>query len=178
MPISKWKKLGEKELYKNPWWVYRQDTFMLPNGEVGEYFYVHTSGSSMIIPVLDDGRIVMVKQYRYLCDEESIEFPSGGVKAGSDYSRTANEELAQEAGLRASDLQLVGKFNPYNGVTNEICRVYVARGLKKTDAKPDPTEEFEQLHLSPSEIDTKIQSGEVWDGMTIAAWMLARPSIL
>jgi ADP-ribose pyrophosphatase len=176
MSLSKWKKLSEKELYKNPWWVYRQDTFRLPNGEVGEYFYVHTNGSSMVVPVLDDGRIVMVKQYRYLCDEESLEFPSGGVKGGSDYPRTAAEELAQEAGYSAAEWQLAGRFNPYNGITNEICRVYIARGLKKAEQQPDPTEEFEQFHLTAVEIEAKINSGEIWDGMTIAAWMLARPS--
>ena len=178
MAISKWKKLGEKELYKNPWWVYRQDTFELPSGEVGEYYYVHTNGSSMIVPVFDDGRILMVKQYRYLCDEESLEFPAGGVKAGSDYIRTAASELAEEAGLKAGDFQLVGKFNPYNGVTNEICRVYVARSLARTKSEPDATEQFEETLLTPAEIDVRIRSGEIWDGMTITAWTLARPALL
>jgi len=178
MSLSKWKKLTEKELYKNPWWVYRHDTFLLPNGEVGEYFYVHTNGSSMVIPVLDDGRIVMVRQYRYLCDEESLEFPCGGVKAGSDYLRTATEELAQEARFVSSDLRLVGKFNPYNGITNEICRVYVARELKASNARPDATEEFELVLLTPVELDERISSGEIWDGMTIAGWVIARPTIV
>jgi ADP-ribose pyrophosphatase len=175
MALAKWKTLSQKELYKNPWWIYRRDTFMLPNGEVGEYFYVHTNGSSLVIPVLDDRRIVMVTQYRYLCDQESLEFPCGGVKAGGDYLSTAVRELAEEAGFQAGDLQQVGTFNPYNGVTNEMCRVYVARKLRKTEAQQDVTEEFEQLVVLPSEIDGKIRSGEIWDGMTIAAWAVAKP---
>ena len=120
----------------------------------------------------------MVKQYRYLCDEVSLEFPSGGVKAGSDYIRTAASELAEEAGLKAGDFQLAGKFNPYNGVTNEICRVYVARSLARTKSEPDATEQFEETLLTPEEIDAKIRSGEIWDGMTIAAWALVRPTLL
>lgn len=177
MPLSKWRKLSQKELFKNPWWVYRQDTFMLPNGEVSDYFYVHTNGSTIIIPVLDDGRIVMVKQYRYLCDEESLELPCGGVKAGSDYASTAAMELEEEAGYRAAELTQVGEFNPYNGITNEMCRVYVARGLKHVGAKPEVTEEFEHCELLPAEVDERIRSGEIWDGMTIAAWFIARPKV-
>lgn len=178
MKLAKWRTLSQKELYKNPWWVYRQDTFQLPNGEVGDYFYVHTNGSSLIIPILDDGKIVMVTQYRYLCDEESLEFPCGGVKAGGDYLSTAVRELAEEAGFESADLQQVGKFNPYNGITNETCRVYVARKLRKAAAKPDLTEEFEQSYLLPTQIDEKIRTGEIWDGMTIAAWAIARPVVV
>ena len=100
MPLSKWRKLSQKELFKNPWWVYRQDTFMLP------------------------------------------------------------------------------KFNPFNGITNEMCRVYVARGLTHIGAKPEATEEFEHLFLKPAEIDERVGSGEIWDGMTIAAWFIGRPKIV
>jgi ADP-ribose pyrophosphatase len=178
MALSKWKKLSQRELAKNPWWVYRQDTFMLPNGEVGDYFYVHTNGSSLVIPVLDDGMIVMVKQYRYLCDEESLEFPCGGVKAAGDFLSTAIHELAEEAGFASSDLQHVGQFNPFNGVTNEWCRVYIAKQLRNAEAQPDATEEFELQQLAPSEIDERIRSGEIWDGMSIAAWAIARTSLI
>jgi ADP-ribose pyrophosphatase len=178
MSLSRWKTLKRKELFKNPWWIYRQDTFQMPNGEVDDYFYVHTNGSSMIVPVLGDGKIVMVKQYRYLCDEESLELPSGGVKAGSDYITTAANELEEEAGYRAADLRQVGQFNPFNGVTNEFCRVYIARGLQRIATKPDRTEEFEHHEFTPDEIDERIRSGEIWDGMTIAAWSIARPHLL
>ena len=178
MSLSKWRKLSQKELFKNPWWVYRQDTFMLPNGDVSDYFYVHTNGSSIIVPVKDDGTIIMVRQYRYLCDKESLEFPCGGVKAGSDYASTAAAELEEEAGCRAAELITGGQFNPFNGVTNEICRIYVARGLTHVGTKPEPTEEFEQLFLTPTEIDERIRTGEIWDGMTIAAWFIARLRVM
>ncbi|HTY39449.1 MAG TPA: NUDIX hydrolase [Bacteroidota bacterium] len=177
MVLSRWRTLSQKELFKNPWWVYRHDTFMLPNGEVSEYFYVHTNGSSMVIPVLDDGRIAMVRQYRYLCDELSLEFPCGGVKAGSDFPGTARAELEEEAGYTAGNLDLAGQFNPFNGITNEICRVYVATNLTEVGPKPEQTEEFEYVALTPAEIDEQIRSGVIWDGMSIAAWSIARSTI-
>jgi ADP-ribose pyrophosphatase len=178
MPLSKWRKLTQKELFKNPWWIYRQDTFSLPNGEVGDYFYVHTNGSSIVVPVLGDGRVVMVKQYRYLRDEMSLEFPCGGVKAGSNYLSAAAQELEEESGYTAGVLEQVGEFNPFNGVTNEMCRVYVGRDLKHVGTKPDPTEEFEHFELTPAEIDRRMLSGEIWDGMSIAAWFMARSKII
>lgn len=178
MPLPKWKTLEQKTISQNPWWEYRLDTFELPRGEHGEYHYVHTAGASMVIPLLDDGRLVMVKQYRYLCDRESLEFPCGGVKSGSDYLLTAKHELAEETGFEAKELQLIGKFNPYNGVTDEICRVYLAEHLTPVQSERDTTEEFEQVLLTPSELDQRIEAGDIWDGMTLAAWSFSRKKVL
>lgn len=178
MPISRWKKLSEKIASANPWWEYRIDTFRLPTGTEGEYHYVYTRGASMVIPLLSDGRIVLVNQYRYLCDRESLEFPCGGVKENSDYLKTAAQELAEEAGFTANDWKLLGAFNPYNGVTNEICNVYLARHLHPIESKPDATEEFERVILTPQEIDERIEAGVIWDGMTLAGWTLGRKKIL
>jgi len=176
--LKRWKKLGSKILKKNPWWTYKRDAFQIPGGVSGEYHYVHTNGSSMVIPVTEDGRIVLVNQYRYLNQRESLEFPSGSVKDGHSYEDTARAELAEEAGFKAGRLEPAGAFNPYNGVTDEICRVFIARELEKTAAAPDATEEFERHLLTPGEIDARIRDNTLWDGMTLAAWMLARPSVI
>jgi len=174
LPIQKWKKLAGAEVLKNPWWSYGKDQFELPNGKTGEYHYVHTRGSSLVVPVLHDGRVVLVNQYRYLCDRESMEFPCGGVKEGWSYDKTAVRELEEEAGFVARDWRLVGEFNPFNGVTDEFCRVYLARNLVQGQAQPDETEEFEKQSLTPDEVDARIISGVIWDGMTIAAWAIAK----
>ena len=63
-------------------------------------------------------------------------------------------------------------------MTNEICRVFLARGLRQVPQHPDATEEFEQLLLTPTELEEHIRSGSVWDGMTLAAWSLARSRFL
>jgi ADP-ribose pyrophosphatase len=128
----------------------------------------------MIIPRLDDGMFLMVNQYRYLASRESIEFPCGSVKRGSDHESTARVELEEETGYAASSLALLGEFNPYNGVTDEMCRVYLAKDLRFIGARPDETEEFELLKRSASEIDDEIRSGTLWDGMSIVAWGIAR----
>ena len=104
MALSRWKKLSEDILFKNPWWTYKRDAFELASGERGEYHYVFTGGASLVLPFGDDGRLVMVRQYRYLCDRESLEFPCGGVKSGSSHEQTAAHELAEETGLAAERL--------------------------------------------------------------------------
>lgn len=177
MALGVWKRLRTSVASKNPWWTYMLDHFELPSGTRGEYHYVHTNGSSMVIPVLPDGQLLLVNQYRYLASKESLEFPCGSVKDDSTYDRTAWEELAEETGYSAGALLLAGEFNPYNGVTDEMCRVYIARDLSFVGEMPEETEEFELLKLTPEELEVRIRSGELWDGMTIAAWGIARQRI-
>lgn len=177
MTLKSWKKRTEATLFRNPWWTYKRDEFELPSGKPGEYHYVHTNGSSMVVPVQEDGRLILVNQYRYLAGKESIEFPCGSVKDGSTRDETARLELLEETGFSAKRIFPVGEFNPYNGVTDEMCGVYVARGLEYLGGTPDETEEFEIVRLAPEEIDERIRRGAIWDGMTIAAWSIAKGSL-
>jgi len=178
MSFQRWKTLTSKILHKNPWWTYKLDAFETPKGYKGEYHYVHTEGASMVIPVLEEGKVVLLTQYRYLRDMPSLEFPCGGVKEGHTYEETADLELAEEVGFKAKHKELIGEFNPYNGVTDEVCRVYLAKGLERIESKPDETEEFEEMHLTPGEVDLKIERGEIWDGMTLAAWAIVRSRLV
>ncbi len=174
MTLIPWKTLTRTVQFKNPWWSYGRDTVVLPSGKEGEYHYVHSLGSACVIPIADDGTILLVNQFRYLGQRESLEFPCGAVKEGATHDQTAWLELAEETGYSAVSLVCIGEFNPYNGVTDEICRVYVARDLRNVGASPDDTEEFEIVRLRPDEITRRIRDGEMWDGMSIAAWCLAR----
>ena len=76
----------------------------------------------MIVPIDHDGKIILVKQFRYLWQRESIEFPSAWSKRGRRLVITAKEEFAEEANLAARDLELIGEYNPFNGATDEVAR--------------------------------------------------------
>lgn len=175
--LKRWKQLSSKIVFRNPWWTYKQDEFQIPDGIKGEYNYVHTNGASLIVPVTNEGKIILVNQYRYLCDKESIELPCGGVKEGKSYEEMAHIELEEETGFRSNELKYAAEFNPFNGVTNEICKVFVAKDLVQSKAVPDSTEEFEILSKTSSEVDELINNNVIWDGMTIAAWALVRSKI-
>lgn len=177
MALRRWKLARRVFEIRNPWWTYRKEEMVRDDGATGEYHLVHSRGSSMIVPIDDGGRIVMVNQFRYPNDRESLEFPCGSVKAGEDHRSTAALELAEETGSAASELSVAGEFNPCNGVTDEICRVFVARGLSPGRAPKDPTEEFELRAVTPDELESLIAAGVVWDGMTLAAWSVARGAV-
>lgn len=177
MALKPWVKIRQTLEMKNPWWTYRKDETRLPSGKTGEYHYVHVKGSSMIIPLMDNGKMILVNQYRYLADRESLEFPCGSVKETSTYDETAEHELAEETGFKAKEMKCLAEFNPYNGVTDEICKVYLARNLSPAKAHKDDTEEFEYEYLTPLEFDKKISAGKIWDGMTLAAWALVKGKI-
>ncbi len=114
----------------------------------------------------------MTRQFRYLNQRESLEFPGGGVDPSLGYEKSAIRELRQESGFDCDSLEIIGEFNPFNGVTSEICRVYLASGLTGVEVTADESEEFEIMELSNQEIFDKINKGELWDGMTLAAWAL------
>ena len=176
--LAHWKKLTSKIVDQNPWWKHQLDSFQIPNGVKGEYHYVHTEGSSLIIPVMDDDKIILVNQYRYLRDRESIEFPCGGVQPGHTYDETARLELEEETGFVAQLWKTAGEFNPFNGATDEMCKVFIARGLSYGKAKPEATEEFEVLKVAPAELEAMIADEKIWDGMTLAAWLLVRKQFI
>ncbi|MCL5268173.1 MAG: NUDIX hydrolase [Bacteroidetes bacterium] len=177
MPLKRLQTLSTGSIYKNPYWEYRLDNYTLPNGAPGEYHYVHTLGAAMVVALDRTGSLVLVKQIRYLLMKESIEFPGGGVK-GEDFLLSAKNELAEEAGFSAANWTLVGEFDPYNGVTDEICRVYFATGLEEVVKEKDPSEEFEVLKLTADEFQSLIDEGGIWDGMTLAAWGLVKKTVL
>jgi ADP-ribose pyrophosphatase len=172
MALARWKRLARRTVHRNPWWRYMRDDVLLPSDRRGEYHFVHTPGSVMVLPVREDGRLILVRQYRYLNDRDSIEFPAGGVKEGQDREEAARAELCEEAGYEAEQLEALGTFNPFNGVTDELCTVYRASGLRACAGQPDETEEFEQMVCTQREVRSLIADGRIWDGMTLAAWAL------
>ena len=161
-------------IHQNPWWQYRRDEYEHPDGSPGEFFYIRTKGSVLVIPVLDDGRIVLLNQFRYLNQQESLEFVGGGVKEGMTLEDAARAELLEEAGYDAGMLVRLGDFNPMNGATDELCTVFRAAGLKEVGAKPEISEEFDPRAVTIDELIGLVASGEVWDGMTLAAFAIYR----
>lgn len=164
--------LESKHLHENPYWAYDLDRYIMPNGKEANYYYVNSRGSVMIIPKIDEDTFLLTKQYRYLNQKVSIEFPGGGCKVGKDPQVNAMEELAEEVGYKAKSMRLLSQHNPCNGMTNELCSVYLAEGLSPYSLDKDESEEIEIVKLSYKEINQAVRDGAIWDGMTLAAWAL------
>jgi ADP-ribose pyrophosphatase len=174
--LKRLRRISTEILHKNPWWEYRRDEYLHPDDSPGEFFYAHTLGAVFVIPELEDGKMLMLKQFRYLSQRESLEFIGGGVKSGQSHEEAARAELLEEAGFLANELIPLGWFNPMNGATDEECYVFLARELTAADAHPEVSEAFEPVMVTRNELDNLIANGEIWDGMTLAAYALYRMS--
>jgi ADP-ribose pyrophosphatase len=164
--------ISSKELHTNPYWDLFFDEYRLSDNSIGNYYYVNSRGSTMVIPVFDSSTFLLVNQFRYLNQLDSIEFPGGGIEVGLTPEENAIKELEEETGYTSSSLKYIGKFNPYKGVTNEICYVFLASNLSKVSAKPEKTEQISLLSLNEVEIINLIKSNKIWDGMSITSWHL------
>ena len=170
MSIEKWSRLSKETVFRCPYYVLSHDRYRLPNGEVTSYHYVDIPGSTMVVPETEDGRLLLVRQYRYLMGRESLEFPAGGMPLGSEPQQNARKELLEETGFRAERWRSLGKFAPYNGVSNEFCHVFHATDLVAHRPDPDHTEEIELVWMHPGQVRAEIRDGRFWDGMSIAAF--------
>jgi len=94
--MKPYKRISKSVVHKNPWWQYCRDQIELPSGKPGEYYYALTEGSSMVVPVAVDGKLLLVRQYRYTGNRDSIEFPCGGLKKGMTYDENAKNELLKK----------------------------------------------------------------------------------
>ncbi len=167
-----WSQLRSETLIETPWLKIARDVYVKPDGSEGLYTYVDIPGSTMTIPVLESGELILVRQWRYLMQRSSLEFPAGGLKPGMSPLEGAEEELREEAGYAANSWEKIGEFAPYNGVSNEYCHVFIATGLEEVGVEPESTEEIEVARLTVDELRRQIVSREIWDGMTINCFAL------
>lgn len=173
--LKKWKKLSEEVMHKNPWWTYKHDTFERVDGKVGDYYYGVCNGNAIVVPILPDGKILMINNYRYIRNQESLEFPCGGKELGSTAEETARRELLEETGYIAEKLIPAGVFQGMNGVFENESHVFVAYVGEKAvqDQTLEPTEQAEIHIYTREEVQKLINEGKIWDGHSLCTWALA-----
>lgn len=176
--MTDWERLEKEAVDQNDWYRISRDRYRLPNGGVGTYTYVDIPGSTMVVPVLPDGRLVMVEQFRYLMQRRSLEFPCGGLKEGWEPIANAQAELREEAGLTAASWSELGRLAPYNGVSNEYCFIFLAEEFTDVPVEPEETEQIQIVHLTRDEVRARIIDGSLWDGMTVSAFTLYESNLL
>ncbi|MBI5221422.1 MAG: NUDIX hydrolase [Candidatus Magasanikbacteria bacterium] len=175
---KKFQKISEEVIDKNPHWTYKKDIFEC-DGKKEEYFYGEFADGVIVIPVLDNGQIVLIRQYRYLRDRYSIEFTMGGLQADETPAQAAVRELKEETGLESSNFSKIAEFEPYIGSAKDTSHVFLANEISGDGIlQLDEAEDIEVIYRRPDEIDRMIHSGEIWHGQTIAAWMLARDLVM
>jgi ADP-ribose diphosphatase len=147
----------------------RRDRVRLPDGAPAEREYVVHPGAALIVPVLDDGRFVLERQYRYPVGRVMLEFPAGKVDPGETTLATAQRELVEEAGYSARQWHTLCTIHPQIGYSTEVIDVFVATGLTHVGAQLDDGEFLDVVLLSEAELLAAFDRGAFTDGKSIAA---------
>ena len=174
MSIKPWKTLTSRLVYQNRWTAVREDLAEMPNGQTTIYGVVECGECVGVLPFLEDDRVVMVRQYRYVFGEDHRwEMPTGGVTARESYLEAARRELREEVGYDAEDLQHINTYFTSKSIMHEIAHLYIGRGLSRVQSVPDETEFLEVADFPFQQILQMVLDCEIRDSMTIIAVLLA-----
>ena len=147
----------------------RRDSVRMPDGRTATREYVVHPGAVMVVPMLDDGRLVVVRQYRYPVGRTMIEFPAGKIDAGEAPFVCASRELTEETGYRAAEWARAGVLHNAIGYSTEGIEIWFARGLTAGDAALDEGEFVEVFTATEAELDGLAGRGELTDAKTLIA---------
>lgn len=171
------KTLSSKLLYKGKFLDFKEDVVEIdtePKIESFRQYMIHPGGVC-IIPVLDDGRIVLEKQFRKPIEQILYEIPAGKIDPGeNDPLGTAKRELQEETGYTAETWIDLGIIYPCPGYSTEILYLYLAKDLKAGEQNLDHGELIDIEIMSLEEIENKIYNGEIRDSKTINGIFLAK----
>ncbi len=138
-----------------------------PHGKVLSRQVLEHPGCVVIIPRTDEGKYILVRQYRFPLEKHLWEFPAGGREPQEAFSHAAKRELMEEIGMRPGKLEKLLEFYPTPGVSGEKIHVFLAWDLKPAIAEKDEDEDFELGTFSFSQIGRMIRRGEIVDGKTL-----------
>lgn len=144
----------------------------LPNGAIKDREIVRHPGAAAMVPLLDDGKVLLISQYRHAVGEFLWEIPAGTLETDEAAIECARRELAEETGYEASSFDKLAEILPAPGYTDEQIHIFLATGLKSVKQK---LEDDEVLEIRPMAFDTALEmitKGEIRDAKTIAGLLL------
>jgi ADP-ribose pyrophosphatase len=150
-----------------------RDRVTLPDGSVTAREYIRHPGAVVILPLFDDGRVLLERQFRYPMDRVFIEFPAGKIDPGEDHLACAQRELQEETGYTASSWHFLSTIHNAIAYSDEHLELYLARGLQAGEARLDAGEFLETFTATVPELLDMVRRGEVTDVKTVigAFWL-------
>ena len=178
--MTPFRKLSERTVFEGSLIRVGTATFEGPDGDTFERDVVHHPGAVSVVPLLDDGRVVLVRQYRAAIDMDLLEIPAGKRDVADEPPETtARRELAEEVGLEAGCMELLAEFYNSPGFCDEHSWVFLARDLTECDLDLQGIEEqhmtIERVPLA--DVPGMVRRGEITDAKTIIGLALARDRV-
>ncbi len=164
----RWKTLGRKYVYRNPWCAFRVDEARLPSGVEIEYGVLECIEFAAVVAVTDEGEVVMVRQWRQPVGDFTLELPSGGVESGEDPIQAAERELREETGYRAEGLERLTSVHTSAGRSTEVCHLFRCRALWGGEgARPEPTEFIRGVEMPLDAARKEVMEGGIKSAVTV-----------
>ena len=167
--------IESKRIYEGSIINVRVDTVRLPNGNTATREVVEHSQAVCIVPIDDDGNVVLVRQYRKPAEEALLEVPAGGVEEGEVSEEAVLRELQEEIGYTAGKLVHLSSFWVAPGWATEFMHAYLATELTPSRLDPDEDEIIQVVRVPFDEAVAMFKTGEIKDGKTISSLLLAQP---
>jgi 8-oxo-dGTP pyrophosphatase MutT (NUDIX family) len=170
-----WRVLKRKAVYESPWVNVYQDTVQLPDGSIIEDHHVveYPKPAAGVVPVGQDGRVLMIEHYRFITQTRGWEIPAGRVEANEDPHQTVARELMEEAAYVAGSITLLGRYYATIGSGNMAFHLFVGRNLTPTGGKADPNEVIDCRWFTVTELQQLIMRNAILDGLTLTALLWA-----
>jgi ADP-ribose pyrophosphatase len=144
-----------------------RDHVQLPDGGHATREFIIHPGAVMVVPILDDGRVVVERQYRHPVDRVMIEFPAGKLDPGEDHLACARRELREETGYSAREWAYAGQLHPVISYSTEFIDVWFARGLTLGERRLDAGEFLDVFTATPQQLLEWSRTGELTDAKTL-----------
>lgn len=166
------KTLTSKLLHKGRHFNFKTDEIQLPCGKTTTRDIVDHPGAVAIVPILDDGRILLVKQYRYTTGKELLEIPAGTLEKGEAPDNCARRELKEETGYTAGSMKKILAMYMAPGYSNEVIHLYFATALKASESHAEEDEDIFLEVYSADELIDGIEKNIIEDAKTIAGVLI------
>jgi len=172
-----WQVLGKKVIYSSPWLSLELWDLRLPDGSrIPEHHVVTFPQPAVgVIPLGEDGRVLLADHYRFQTDSRGWEVPAGAVVVDETVEAAARRELLEEVGSTAEAVEIVSRYHPSNGSSNQVFYLALARGVRQVTDDVDRNETLGLRWFALSEVRELLAAGEILDGLSYTGllWLLA-----